>query len=93
MHHESTDKEWKFYLHSSCHQFLLPRRIAKLSGLHDLSFDCSLLAIERSTQFFASEMQDVRIPEGRSKDAASAHKLSCILTEIFLLSAANIMKH
>jgi hypothetical protein len=56
----------------------LPLRIAKLSGLHDLSFDFSLLAIERSTQFFASEMQAVRRLEDRSKEAASAHSPSCI---------------
>jgi len=50
--------------------------MAKLSGLHDLSLDISLLSIERSIQFLASEMQAVRRPEERSKEAASAHKLS-----------------
>lgn len=55
----------------------LPLRIAKLSGLLDLSLDFSLLAIERSTQVFASEIQAVRRLEGRSKEAASAHKPSC----------------
>ena len=55
----------------------IPLRIAKLSGFHDLSFDSSLLVIERSIQDFASEMQAVRSQEGKSKEAASAHKLSC----------------
>lgn len=50
--------------------------MAKLSGLHDLSLDISLLSIERSIQFLASEMQAVRRPEERSNEAASAHKLS-----------------
>lgn len=57
----------------------LPLRMAKLSGFCDLSFDSSLLAIERSIQFFASEIQAVRSQEGKSKEAASAHKLSCII--------------
>ena len=60
--------------------YKLPLRIAKLSGLQLLSFDfsMSLLLIERSTQFFASEMQAVNKAEGKSKEAASAHMLSCI---------------
>jgi hypothetical protein len=55
----------------------IPLRIAKLSGFHDFSFDSSLLVTERSIQDFASEMQAVRSQEGKSKEAASAHKLSC----------------
>jgi hypothetical protein len=57
----------------------LPLRMAKLSGFRDLSFASSLLAVESSIQFFASEMQALRSQEGKSKEAASAHKLSCII--------------
>jgi len=38
----------------------------------------SLLLMERSTQLLASEMQAVNNAEGKSKEAASAHMLSCI---------------
>lgn len=82
-----------FYAMCSFNQLHLPLRIAKSSGLHDLSFDLSLLAMARSIQFLASEMQAVRIHEERSKDAASAHKLSCISLDIFLSSVAKVLKH
>jgi hypothetical protein len=54
----------------------IPLRIAKLSGFYDLSFDSSLLVTDRTIQDFASKMQAVRSPEGKSKEAASAHKFS-----------------
>lgn len=56
----------------------LPLRMAKLSGLQDLSFEFSLLATVRSTQSFASEIQAIRRLDGSSKEAASEHSPSCI---------------
>lgn len=71
----------KFGKHSKLKidQLGLPLRIAKSSGFCDLSVESSLLFEERSIQFFASEMQAVRSQEGKSKEAASAHMLSCII--------------
>ena len=58
---------------------VIPLSIAKLSGLELLSLDFSksLLLIEMSMQFFASEMQADNNVLGKSNEAASAQMLSC----------------
>lgn len=82
MHYDTTDQKEMLmnidYL-MNIYKSNLPLRIAKLSGFRDLSLASSILAVERSIQFFASEMQAFRSQEGKSKEAASAHKLSCII--------------
>ena len=72
----------QFIVSGSSNNSFIPLRIAKLSGLQDLSFDLSLREMERSTQLFASEMQADRRLEGRSKEAASAHNPSYISREM-----------
>lgn len=45
-----------------------------------MSLDVSLLLIDRSILLFASEIHAVRRLEGKSKEAASAHRPSCIVS-------------